>query len=93
MTFSVDDVLTAHDLLKDYAGNMDGLFDPTAPPTSAITEWRLHAICHVHGDVWNIVSTPRGNIPSESAFVMCPHCLVMGVTRRIWPTLAVRVSE
>lgn len=90
--FDVDDVIEAHELLKDYSGNFDGLFSAVSIGPE-ITEWRLLARCPFHGDVWNAVSIPayQGR-PSAAAYVLCPPCYEMGIARRLAPYLVVRIT-
>ena len=90
VTMDIDDVLAAHEILKNYAGDANGLFSSEGTP---LIEWRMVANCPLHGIVANVLSLPSWQpYPSTAATVMCPTCLEQEVVRRIKPSLMARLT-
>lgn len=91
---SVDDVLSAHELLRDYRGDMHGLFvGGVRLSDTRFTEWLIRAHCDRHGDIENTVSVEAGQRLSARQHVVCPQCLRGGITRRFIPQTVIRIEE
>lgn len=84
-----DDVLNAHEWLKDYSGDFYGLL---SEPDRRFTEWKLYAVCGVHGEVTNTISTPAYQTAPAAPHVVCPGCLAAGFRVNLAPKLVVKTT-
>lgn len=87
-----DDVLNAHDLLKNYEGDVHGLFDGSTKEPDRFTEWKLYATCPIHGEVTNTVSIPAYQTSPVAPHVVCPYCLTAGVRVYLKCSLVVKIT-
>lgn len=91
--FTVDDVRNARDLLKDYEGDVHGLFDGTVKEPERFTEWKLYATCPIHGEVTNTVSIPAYQTSPVAPHVVCGPCLTSGTRVHLKVALVVKITQ